>query len=202
MKKYAILLLTSLTFGVSNAQEIKDALRYAQDNLNGTARFRAMGGAFGALGGDLSSLNVNPAGSAIFSNNQVAVTLSNFDTKNNATYFGTQTSEKENSFDLNQAGGVFVFKNQNTNSNWKKFSLAVNYDNQNKFNNSVFSAGVNPTNSIDRYFLYYSNNGNNGAAVPQEFVNTVSGESISDLYGYLGSNLPNNQYPKLNGFTM
>jgi hypothetical protein len=39
-------------------------LRYSQDNLNGTARFRAMG-AFGALGGDLSSLNVNPAGSAI-----------------------------------------------------------------------------------------------------------------------------------------
>jgi hypothetical protein len=35
-----------------------------QDNLNGTARFRAMG-CIGALGGDLSSLNVNPAGSAI-----------------------------------------------------------------------------------------------------------------------------------------
>lgn len=201
MKKYAILLFTSLTFGVSYGQEVKDALRYAQDNLNGTARFRAMGGAFGALGGDLSSLNVNPAGSAIFSNNQVAVTLSNYNTKNNATYFGTQASEKNNSFDLNQAGGVFVFKNQNTNSNWKKFSLAVNYDNQNKFNNAVFSAGVNPTHSIDQYFLYYSNNGNNGAPVPQEFVNTVSGESISDLYGYLGSNLPNNQYPKLNGFT-
>jgi hypothetical protein len=110
MKKYTILLFTSLTFGVSNAQEIKDALRYAQDNLNGTARFRAMGGAFGALGGDLSALNVNPAGSAIFTNNQVAVTLSNYDTKNNATYFGTQTSEKENSFDLNQAGGVLFLK--------------------------------------------------------------------------------------------
>ena len=29
-------------------------------NLNGTARYRAMGGAFGAVGGDLSALNVNP----------------------------------------------------------------------------------------------------------------------------------------------
>jgi hypothetical protein len=52
------------TFSAAQSQEITDALRYSQDNLNGTARFRAMG-CIGALGGDLSSLNVNPAGSAI-----------------------------------------------------------------------------------------------------------------------------------------
>lgn len=109
MKKYLFLLFTGLTFSVSQSQEIQDAMRYAQDNLNGTARFKAMGGAFGALGGDLSSINVNPAGSAVFSNNQITVTVSNYDTKNNATYFGTPTTEKDNSFDLNQAGGVFVF---------------------------------------------------------------------------------------------
>ena len=131
MKKYLFLLFTGLTFSVSQSQEIQDAMRYAQDNLNGTARFKAMSGAFGALGGDLSSINVNPAGSAVFSNNQITVTVSNYDTKNNATYFGTPTTEKDNSFDLNQAGGVFVFKNQNSNSNWKKFSVAVNYDNIN-----------------------------------------------------------------------
>ncbi|MDD2821076.1 MAG: outer membrane protein transport protein [Flavobacterium sp.] len=201
MKKYLFLLFTGLTFSVSQSQEIQDAMRYAQDNLNGTARFKAMSGAFGALGGDLSSINVNPAGSAVFSNNQITVTVSNYDTKNNATYFGTPTTEKDNSFDLNQAGGVFVFKNQNSNSNWKKFSVAINYDNINNLNNSTFAAGTNPNNSIDGYFLYYANNGNNGAPVPQEFVNTVSGETISDLYSYLGNNLPNNQYPRLNGFT-
>jgi hypothetical protein len=40
-----------------------------------------MSGAFGALGGDLSSLNVNPAGSAVFSNNQMGLTLSNYNVK-------------------------------------------------------------------------------------------------------------------------
>jgi hypothetical protein len=64
-----------------------------QDNLNGTARFRAMGVHL-ALGGDLSSLNVNPAGSAIFNNNEVTITLSNNDIKNNSNYFGTATTEK------------------------------------------------------------------------------------------------------------
>lgn len=157
MKKYIFILLTGLTFGVTQAQEIGDAVRYSQDNLNGTARFRAMGGAFGALGGDMSAINVNPAGSAVFSNNQIAATVSNFDAKNNSNYFGTLTTQKDNSFDLNQAGGVFVFKNQNTNSNWKKFSVAINYENTNNFDNSLYSAGVNPTNSIDGYFLAYAN---------------------------------------------
>lgn len=175
-------------------------MRYAQDNLSGTARFRAMSGAFGALGGDLSSLNVNPAGSAVFSNNQITLTLSNFNTKNNSSYFGTKTSEKDNSFDMNQTGGVFVFKNQNPNNDWKKISFSINYENTNNFDNTVFSAGVNPTHSIDGYFLGHANYGNGGAPVPQEFVNTNNGETISDLYSYLGENLPNMQYPNLSGF--
>lgn len=200
MKKYIYLLLSSLTFSVVQSQDISDAIRYAQDNLSGTARFRAMGGAFGALGGDLSSINVNPAGSAVFSNNQITLTLSNFSTKNNSTYFGTNTSTCDNSFDMNQTGGVFVFKNHNPNSDWKKLSFSINYENTNNFDNSVYSAGVNENNSVDGYFLSHANFGNGGAPVPQEFVNTNTGESISDLYAFLGSNLPNMQYPNLSGF--
>jgi len=157
MKKYIFLLFAGFTFSAAQSQEIIDAVRYAQDNLSGTARFRAMGGAFGALGGDLSSINVNPAGSAVFSNNQIAVTLSSFNAKNNSNYFGTNTSISDNSFDLNQIGGVFVFKNQNSNNNWKKISFSINYENTNNFDNSIFSSGVNPTNSVDGYFLSYAN---------------------------------------------
>lgn len=155
MKKYIFLLYTGFIFSFAQSQEIRDAVRYAQDNLNGTARFRAMGGAFGALGGDLSSINVNPAGSAVFSNNQIAITFTNFNTNNDSNYFGTKTSENDNSFEMNQMGGVFVFKNPY--GDWKKFSFGVNYENANNFDNSVFSAGVNPTNSIDAYFLDYAN---------------------------------------------
>ena len=156
MKKYIFLLFAGFAFNVIHSQEISDAIRYSQDNLNGTARFRAMGGAFGALGGDLSSLNVNPAGSAIFSNNQLTVSFTNFGTKNKSDYFRTKSEASTNSFDLNQAGGVFVFKNQNKSSDWKKFSISINYENANNFNNSVFSAGRNPTNSVAGYFLSYA----------------------------------------------
>lgn len=157
MKKYLFLIFTGFTFGVVQSQEIADALRYSQDNLDGTARFKAMSGAFGALGGDFSSISLNPAGSAVFMNNQFGMTLTNSDIKNNSNYFGTITTEKDNSFDLNQAGGVFVFNNKNTHSDWKKFSLALNYENTNNYNNSTFSAGTNPNNSIANYFLSYAN---------------------------------------------
>ncbi|MEP5428457.1 MAG: UPF0164 family protein, partial [Flavobacteriaceae bacterium] len=56
-----------------SAQNINDVLRYSSENIQGTARFQAMGGAFGALGGDLSSLNVNPAGSAVFNYSQFTI---------------------------------------------------------------------------------------------------------------------------------
>lgn len=199
MKKHLFLLLAGLTFSIAQSQEITDALRYSKDNQTGTARFKAMSGAFGALGGDLSSLNVNPAGSAVFVNNQIAVTISNSDVKNNSSYFGTNTTSNKNSLDLSQAGGVFVFRNQNPKSNWKKIAVGINYENMNNFNNSVFSAGTNPTNSVGNYFLSYANSANNGAPVPQQFVNTQTGESISSLYSYLGTNLPSNEFPKLNG---
>jgi hypothetical protein len=199
MKKILFLLITGLTVSVSHSQEVSDAIRYAQDNITGTARFRAMSGAFGAVGGDLSAITVNPAGSAIFSNNQVGITLSNQNTKNNSNYFGTQTSDKDNSFILNQAGGVFVFHDHNPNNSWKKIVIGATYENTKNFDNSVFSAGTNPTHSVGDYFLEFANYGNGGSAVPFQVINT--GNNVTYTYGDLGSRYPNGQYPNLSGYT-
>ena len=157
MKKYATFALALLGFSALQAQNISDAVRYSQESLNGTARFRAMSGAFGALGGDFSAINVNPAGSAVFATSQVGMTLGNSNKKNESNYFGTLTDSKENSIDLSQGGAVFVFKNDNMESKWKKLALAINYENTNNFRNSLFSAGTNPNNSIADYFLSYAN---------------------------------------------
>lgn len=184
MKKIVVVLLASLSFAVQG-QGISDAMRFAQENLNGTARFRAMGGAFGALGGDFSSININPAGSVVFSNSQVGVTLSNFNIKNDSKYFGTSTNENDSSLDLSQAGGVYVFKNEDKRSDWKKFAVALNYENTNDFNNSIFSAGTNSS-SIANYFLSYAN------GLPLSIVNG-NDYNYSNLYyneqqAYLGYN--------------
>lgn len=157
MKRYLFFIVAGLTYSTAQSQGVSDALRYAQENINGTARFRAMSGAFGAIGGDLSAIGTNPAGSAVFANSQVGVTMSNYNSKNNSSYFGTKTSESNVAFDLNQAGAVFVINNPRENTGWKKLSLSVNYDNTNSFDNVFFAAGTNTNNSIANYFLSYAN---------------------------------------------
>lgn len=155
MKKIATLALTIVAL-YTNAQNINDALRFSQTDLGGTARFKAMSGAFGALGGDLSAINVNPAGSSIFANNQLGISLSNNNYKNDSNYYGKNTSDNDNTFDLNQIGAVFTFENNRKKSNWKKLGLAINYENIKSLDNSLNIAGTNPTNSVDNYFLYYA----------------------------------------------
>ena len=133
MKKiFLSLLLGSSIVSIAQETTINDALRYATSNLYGTARFRGMSGAFGAVGGDLSSINVNPAGSAFFTNNFGSVSGTSFNVHNNSNYFGTTTSASDNSFDMNQTGGVFVFKNHDKNAKWTKITFAVNYENTKK----------------------------------------------------------------------
>lgn len=159
MKKILSIIIAGFSFSVVQAQETTadDALRYAVENLTGSARFKAMGGAFGAVGGDLSAINQNPAGSIFFANNFATFTGSSYNSKNISRYFGTSNKENDNSFDLNQAGVVFVFKDNNPKNDWKKFTIAFNYENNNNFNNSIYSSGINPTNSIDQYFLRFAN---------------------------------------------
>ncbi|MCM1336054.1 MAG: hypothetical protein NC187_06405 [Candidatus Amulumruptor caecigallinarius] len=57
------------------AQTAVEAMQISRDELRGTARFMSMGGAFGALGGDLSTLSHNPAGLGIYRSSEVGVTL-------------------------------------------------------------------------------------------------------------------------------
>ena len=156
MKKYLLIACIGMSAALQ-AQGISDAMRYAQENIHGTARFSAMSGAFGAVGGDFSAINVNPAGSSIFADNQVGATLSLLSTKNKAGYFGTDVSDSNIAFDLNQAGAVFIFNTNSEKTKWKKFALSINYDNANNFANSTIVAGTNTNNSIGDYFTSYAN---------------------------------------------
>ncbi|WP_026978190.1 OmpP1/FadL family transporter [Flavobacterium tegetincola] len=184
MKKLLSFIIIVSAFTTVKAQQVSDALQYANDDINGTARFRAMGGAFGALGGDLSSLSVNPAGSAVFTGNFAAVTLSNQNKKNTSTYFGTANDTKDSSFDMNQFGSVWVFNNTNPDSKWTKMSLALNYDKTNNFNNSIYTQGYNPTNSVSNYFSSYAN------GIPESTLTGNSYEALNynEQQAFLGYN--------------
>ena len=66
-KRYMYAVACSLLWSAqAMAQTAYDAVRYAGDELNGTARFVGMGGAMGALGADISTIGTNPAGIGLF----------------------------------------------------------------------------------------------------------------------------------------
>ena len=181
MKRYYIFIMI-LVCSAANAQNINDILRYSQENIQGTARFQGLSGAFGALGGDLSSLNVNPAGSAVFNNSLFTVSGSNYGTDNSASYFNSTRNTELNSLELNQVGGVFVFKSTNENSDWKKVALALNYDLVQNFDNE-FVANGNSTQGIDNYFLSFAD------GVPFGQLLLQDGEFIEEAYLDIGSSL-------------
>jgi hypothetical protein len=179
MKNY-ILSITMFCSLLSFGQNITDAMRFSQSDLSGTARFNAMSGAFGALGGDLSAINLNPAGSTVFANNQAGFTLRSFNLNNNVNYFGTKNTEIQSSLDINQAGAVFVFESDEK-SDWSKLALAINYESVNNLDNSVFSTGTN-RNSVANYFTSYAN------GIPLDYISNYNFEDLTynEQQAYLG----------------
>tara|TARA_R100000935_G_scaffold14034_1_gene28233 strand:- start:504 stop:1979 length:1476 start_codon:yes stop_codon:yes gene_type:complete len=162
-----------------NAQNITDGLRYATENTNGTARFNALSGAFGALGGDLSAIGINPAGSAVFLNNSASISFSSSNIENEATYFNTITQSEDNDISLNQAGIVFVFDIGKDESPWRKITLGLNYNNTQNFDNDLFFRG-NGNTSIANFFTEQAQ------GISLDLLQLQSGESISSLYNFLG----------------
>ena len=55
MKNLILTLMGLVSMGSSFGQDLTDALRYSRGETEGTARFKSMSGAFGALGGDMSA---------------------------------------------------------------------------------------------------------------------------------------------------
>lgn len=181
MKKVFLLAIIAITSTIAHAQDITDALRYSEDNIQGTARFRGLSGAFGALGGDMSAVNINPAGSAVFNSSHISLSLSNLETKNETQYYNGMASSKNSNIDLNQTGAAFIFNNRNANSSWKKFAISVAYDKIQDYDNYWYAAGTNPNNSIDSYFLNYAN------GLRLDEISAFPNETYSQAYSAIGS---------------
>ena len=76
MRKTVLIIMMAFAAVCSYAQTAYDALLFSENNYEGTARTVAMGNAFTALGGDLGSVTINPAGSAVAGYSQITITPS------------------------------------------------------------------------------------------------------------------------------
>ncbi len=186
MKKLHLLYIGLLSIGSIYGQDISDAVRYSQSEIQGTARFRALSGAFGALGGDMSAVSANPAGSAVFNQSHMSFTGSNVDAKNNTNYFSNTVNSSTSNFNINQGGAVFVFANNNNATPWQKFTFGIAYENTNNYHNNWFANGLNTnddgnlSNSISSYFFDFANNPQ--VPVKLQEISLLPGETKNDAY--------------------
>ena len=139
-----------------------DALRYSRTTFGGTARYMAMGGAFGSLGADFSTLSSNPAGIGLYKKSEFSFTPAFYIGNTNSTYNGASSSDSKNNFNLSNVGLVFTNSSGNNNSVLRNWQLAIGMNRTNNFNNRMMIAGPNTENSlIDTYVedangVYYS----------------------------------------------
>lgn len=128
--------LTVLSIAVAyfaNAQDVSTIRNtsevYSNSSLNGSSKYNAMAGSMGALGGDVSVLNSNPAGIAVSIASEVSGTLFIENNKNTTSYAGKSLDYKVNNTDLGNTGGIAVFQ-MNPTSTWKFVNVGVNYSNK------------------------------------------------------------------------
>ena len=179
MKKL-FLFIGALSMSFLNAQDITDAIQYSQQDIFGTARFRAMSGAFGALGGDISALQINPAGSAVFLNSYGSMTLSTSRIDTDANYFNGVTNTNSTNINFNQIGAVFIYDNFSSDSSGiNKLSLGLAYE-QTADNADEFIVFGRSPNSIDNFFL------TEAQGLPLDLIALRPGETESSLYAFLG----------------
>ena len=187
MKKIAFI-ISVLVGGSLSAQNYTDALRYSAEELNGTARFKGMSGAFGALGGDFSAIGINPASSSVFSYSLIGITGGVSNVKNNTTYNGANSNNKDSNFNIGQFGLVFPIASTSKDAQWKKFSLGLNYERTKNFEANDLAFGGNSDKNLGDYFKFFADGIKQQNLLLEDYENkrVVGRSSLQDIYDRMG----------------
>lgn len=141
-----------MAISYSYAQEPADALRYSYlTQPGGTARNQAIGGAGASLGGEFSSLFINPAGLGFYKTGDFAFTPQ-FSMKNSkSNYRGTAANDNSNNFNLGTSGILFASPSEG--KSVKSFTVALGINRTADFNNHIYYKGTNKASSYSEKYL-------------------------------------------------
>ena len=150
MKKITMIALAMFTAVGAGAQTIYDATNIAQKELNGTARFVGMGGAMGALGGDISTIGTNPAGIGIYRSNDAMLTFGYSMTGTESNYVGNKFETNKNRWSFDNAGFVIASKIGN-HTPLRYVNFGFNYHKSKSFYKNMTMQGL--MGSIDNQYV-------------------------------------------------
>jgi len=152
MRKVIFTALVSLTVATAGAQTMYDGLTFSQNNYYGTARSIGMGNAMTAVGGDLGSIGINPAGSAVAGYSQFTITPNLTMSAMNASYsaypidnvdkFSNEQGKRLTRFSLPNFGATFNWNTGNR-SGLKSITYGIVVNGTNNFTSKMLAGGQN-----------------------------------------------------------
>ena len=198
MKKSVILFILLLSVLVSvKAQNEDDALRYSQVFYSGSARFMSMGGAFTALGGDLSAISLNPAGTGVLRSSEFSLTPQLYYNTTSSVWNGSKSKDAASLFNLNQIGIVSNIISTNNEKGLVNLNIAYSYNRTNNFTENITISGISNNSSIADSWAsmangYTKNDLDKWAAYRTHLIDTLPGKNTS--YGTVFSQYGDNPY--------
>ncbi len=161
-----------IIYTTSSAQDEFDALRYGNTTYNGTARSMSIGNAMGSVGGDFTSLSVNPAGIGIYRRGELSFSPSFNVSANEGSYLGNNTSANSTKLNLSHFGLVLTSAKKDNKKNkggWRAASFAFGMNRNATFKNEYIYSGNNNKSSLtEKYAEEFNSLGGIGA------INNVS----------------------------
>ncbi|MBI9032954.1 MAG: hypothetical protein JEZ03_00645 [Bacteroidales bacterium] len=152
MRKQSIILSIFILLGMSlQAQYQVDALRYSRLDHGGTARSVSLGGAFGALGGDISTLSTNPAGIGLYRSSEVVFTPTFRFGSANSQYYGDKSTEYYANASIDNFGMVLALK-PTGNSIMERIQIGFGINRIADFSNKIGPSTVNNVQSRANYY--------------------------------------------------
>lgn len=149
-----------------NAQNEADVQRYSSNFMVGTARFNGLGGAMGALGGDMSATHINPAGLGLYRFGTISFTpaleMNTIESNVNGNLNSTGITKPV----VNNIG--FVLASEIDHPYWRFFNFGVSYNRLNTFNDKL---SINTQNGINQSLM-------------SDFANEADGLAPQDLSEY------------------
>ena len=101
-----ILFLCSFVMSAQSLSYVDHAVLFSTESNFGTARYVGMSGAFGALGNDMSAVDINPAGLAVYKKGEFSTSFTYRDTDINSSFYGNSIPNNDDYFRFSQIGGL------------------------------------------------------------------------------------------------
>ena len=185
------------------AQTEQDLLRWSETELIGTARYASMGGAFHALGGDLSAIPDNPAATAVFLKSEFSATLSLMNYSDQIGFLGKKNTTISAQGAFPNLG--FVSARATESGDFKNINFAISHNRLKNLNHTYnftgnnsnyplaahladLAYGINPSDLNGYAYLAYQgyviDPVDGDSTKPQQYSYAINPDSLTQNFGF------------------